>query len=108
MGLGHTSNPNGGVLFRRGLEKPTQVYIARLRPGDLDETPCADPYAGCCGGWGRKTPGYPIMRFHYLKLDLLLSLANVISQVFSCSVELLPELHLFQVFKIAHFIEYLP
>ena len=24
------------------------------------ETPCADPYAGCCGGWGLDTPGYPI------------------------------------------------
>ena len=28
----------------------------------LRETPCADPHAGCCGGWGRKTPGYPIMK----------------------------------------------
>jgi len=26
----------------------------------LDETPCADPHAGCCGGWGLETPGYPI------------------------------------------------
>jgi len=25
-----------------------------------DETPCADPHAGCCGGWGLETPGYPI------------------------------------------------
>ncbi len=25
------------------------------------ETPCADPHAGCCGGWGLETPGYPIM-----------------------------------------------
>lgn len=24
------------------------------------ETPRADPYAGCCGDRGRKTPGYPI------------------------------------------------
>jgi len=24
------------------------------------ETPCADPHAGCCGGWGLETPGYPI------------------------------------------------
>jgi hypothetical protein len=29
----------------------------------LNETPCADPQAGCCGGWGLKTPGYPIRRF---------------------------------------------
>ena len=26
------------------------------------ETPRADPHAGCCGGRGRKTPDYPIMR----------------------------------------------
>lgn len=26
----------------------------------LNETPCADPHAGCCGGWGLETPGYPI------------------------------------------------
>ena len=24
------------------------------------ETPRADPHAGCCGGWGLDTPGYPI------------------------------------------------
>jgi len=24
------------------------------------ETPRADPHAGCCGGWGLNTPGYPI------------------------------------------------
>ena len=27
--------------------------------GNLDEPPYADPW---CGGWGRKTPGYPIGR----------------------------------------------
>ena len=26
----------------------------------LSETPCADPHAGCCGGWGLDTSGYPI------------------------------------------------
>lgn len=26
----------------------------------LNETPCADPHAGCCGDWGLETPGYPI------------------------------------------------
>jgi hypothetical protein len=25
------------------------------------ETPCADPHAGCCGGWGLETLGYPII-----------------------------------------------
>lgn len=24
------------------------------------EAPRADPHAGCCGGWGLNTPGYPI------------------------------------------------
>ena len=27
----------------------------------VDEPPCAEPHAGWCGGWGRKTPGYPII-----------------------------------------------
>jgi hypothetical protein len=27
------------------------------------ETPCADPHAGCCGGWGLETLGYPIKHF---------------------------------------------
>jgi len=60
MGSGRTLNPNGGVMFRRELEKPTQIFIVRLRPGDLDEPPYADPLVGWCGGWGRKPPGYPI------------------------------------------------
>ena len=24
--------------------------------------PLRDPHGGWCGGWGRKTPGYPIVR----------------------------------------------
>ena len=67
MGSGHTLNPNGGVLFRRGLEIPTQARKTRLRPGDLDEPPYADPLVGWCGGWGRKTPGYPISRHTYFR-----------------------------------------
>jgi len=30
----------------------------------LNETPCAEPHAGCCGDWGLETPGYPIMFNH--------------------------------------------
>ena len=30
------------------------------------ETPRADPHAGCCGGWGLDTPGYPI-RHHIVE-----------------------------------------
>jgi len=29
----------------------------------LNETPCADPHAGCCGGWRLDTSGYPIIQF---------------------------------------------
>ena len=32
----------------------------------LSETPCADPHAGCCGGWGLETPGYPIVLLAWL------------------------------------------
>ena len=31
------------------------------------ETPRADPHAGCCGGRGRETPGYPIRRRAHLE-----------------------------------------
>jgi len=36
--------------FRRTVLK----FITRLRPGDLDETPCADPHAGVVGRAGEK------------------------------------------------------
>ncbi|MCU7891105.1 MAG: hypothetical protein KZQ78_05630, partial [Candidatus Thiodiazotropha sp. (ex Ustalcina ferruginea)] len=36
------------------------------------ETPCAEPHAGCCGGWGLETPGYPIIVFK--NTDLLFDL----------------------------------
>ncbi len=50
---------------RAGADRKNRLkfFITRLRPGDLDETPRADPHAGCCGGWGRKNPGYPIRGF---------------------------------------------
>mgnify|MGYP004398951571 CR=1 FL=1 len=35
-----------------------------LRFTILNETPCAEPHAGCCGGWRLDTSGYPIIR-HY-------------------------------------------
>ncbi|WP_458724058.1 hypothetical protein, partial [Alteromonas macleodii] len=31
-----------------------------LRFTILNETPCAEPHAGCCGGWRLDTSGYPI------------------------------------------------
>lgn len=33
---------------------------AQLRLGRLWEPPGEDPHAGWCGGWGRKSPGYPL------------------------------------------------
>jgi hypothetical protein len=39
---------------------PLKAIIMLLPFGNLDEPPCADPHAGCCRGWGRKAPGYPI------------------------------------------------
>ena len=33
-----------------------------LRFTILNETPCAEPHAGCCGGWRLDTSGYPIIR----------------------------------------------
>ena len=37
----------------------------------LSETPCADPHAGCCGGWGLETPGYPIREKFIIYADWL-------------------------------------
>jgi hypothetical protein len=47
-------------------------YVPKGAIKHLWETPCADPHAGCCGGWGLETLGYPI-RF-YLTTHHLLNL----------------------------------
>ncbi len=61
MSSGQALHPTGCAMTRRGLEGPTSNVIStRLRLGNLDEPPYADPLVGWCGGWGRKTPGYPI------------------------------------------------
>ena len=39
----------------------------------LSETPCAEPHAGCCGGWRLETSGYPIL----CELILAISLVTV-------------------------------
>ncbi len=41
------------IIGVSGGNRPT--YFERFR-----ETPCADPHAGCCGGRGSDTLGYPI------------------------------------------------
>jgi hypothetical protein len=41
---------------------------------NLAEAPRADPHAGCCGGWGLNTPGYPIRR---LLREVLMALAGL-------------------------------
>ena len=37
------------------------TFTIRPRPDKLREPPGADPLDRWCGGWGRKTPGYPII-----------------------------------------------
>ena len=60
MSSEHTLNPTGGVLSRCVVEESSSNSTSRLRPGNLDETPCADPHAGCCGEGERETCLYPI------------------------------------------------
>jgi hypothetical protein len=52
-------------LYGQGLisvkEQWVNIHYLAIRPGNLDEPPYADPLVGWCGGWGRKTPGYPIL-----------------------------------------------
>ncbi len=45
------SNFIGVLSFLAGII--LVAFLTRLWPGDLNETPCADPHAECCGGWGR-------------------------------------------------------
>ena len=40
-------------------------YVQQERPGNLAETPCADPLVGL----GEKTPGYPISIFGCLRVE---------------------------------------
>ena len=37
------------------------VVVDGLRFAMLNEAPCAEPHAGCCGDWGVESPGYPII-----------------------------------------------
>ena len=55
-------NPTGGAVGRRvdGMPNP-DTSITRLRPGNSWEPPGADPHARWCGGWGRDSPGYPVI-----------------------------------------------
>ncbi|MDN7131184.1 hypothetical protein JNO04_02325, partial [Halomonas sp. MC140] len=39
----------------------------------LSETPCAVPHAGCCGGWGLDTPGYPMR----MAMDILRKILTI-------------------------------
>jgi hypothetical protein len=53
-----------------------------------EETPRADPHAGCCGGRGRETPGYSIGRFFIFVFGILtrgqLFVAPVLTDLFGC------------------------
>ena len=57
---GCTKNRPGRTALHELSIFISEYYRTRPRPGNLDETPCADPHAGCCGGWGIQTTGYPI------------------------------------------------
>ena len=54
-------------LKDQGLLSVKELWVNIHYPttglGNLSETRSADPHAACCGGWGRKTPGYPIVPF---------------------------------------------
>ena len=45
-----------------------------------DETPCAEPHAGCCGGWRLETSGYPIM-LNAASLDEILLMKIILALV---------------------------
>jgi len=38
------------------VNKQGRMFVAQLRPGDLDEVPRADPYEECSGAGGEKSP----------------------------------------------------
>jgi hypothetical protein len=43
------------VLYNH--KRHLEIVIIKLH---VHKTYCAEPHAGCCGGWGLKTSGYPI------------------------------------------------
>ena len=48
-------------FFDRVNHDSLMTYLGhKLRFTTLNETPCAEPHAGCCGGWRLDTSGYPI------------------------------------------------
>ena len=50
-------------LKEHGVMSITDLWVNMHYPATARshvETPCAVPHAGCCGGWGSKTSGYPI------------------------------------------------
>jgi len=55
-----------GFFFKMGV---LFEFIGANRPvcfNHLWETPCAEPHAGCCGGWRLETSGYPIIWTAYI------------------------------------------
>jgi len=46
--------------IKSSVSKGVLLPVVCLRADLFWEPPCADPHAGWCGGWGRKSPGYPI------------------------------------------------
>ena len=56
-------------------------FITQLRSGNLSEPRSADPLAAWCGGWGRKTPGYPIGHYN-IKLLLSSNARNYLPSIY--------------------------
>jgi len=63
MGSGHTLNPNGGVLFRRGLENRHKSSLPGYDPISFLKRPVRTRKPWCCGEGERETPPYPIICF---------------------------------------------
>jgi len=62
MNSEYTLNPNGGVLFRRLTEELASSHHFCQRTVGEDSLPGYGPVILMKRrGWGRKTPGYPII-----------------------------------------------
>ena len=44
------------------IKRTRSSFYVRLHPDYSNETQGVEQHARCCGGWGRKSPGYPIRR----------------------------------------------
>ena len=64
-----------GINQALSNERLKKAGLVSLRDGCikftmLNETPCAEPHAGCCGDWTLETPRYPIRRIFIILVDI--------------------------------------